>query len=382
MLRKPVLLWTAAWLLFSLQIAQAALRLPSASGDWADIKWLATNQSPAPAPRPADDVYLSNNTAVIVSSGESGLRNLYIGDNAGCDWIADAAASAALLVKGGVLTVSGPKFQLGGVAGAKAVLSIDGGTLLHEVPGAPSRLETGLAPGTTSIIEVKSGRLQVDHLALSRAEGAQTALKVTGGDLELRGEHANWYLPMRVAGAKTVAYFDQTGGVVTLHKNRVLFIAGTGVDGDQMEGTARIVGGTFRGRIYVGGRPGTGTGTLVVGSAADIALAGPAKVGIELRPTGRIVFELGEKATFKSIDLRHALTNAVTFESPGATMLVDGTKFQATRKPKPIDLIVFKKGKGPPAASLGNLRVGYTGFSEKLRPGLVWTETSLQLVFR
>ncbi len=374
---SPQFLCSALVMIFCVA-GQAAPKIPATSGAWPGVSWLASKGTPTSAPVDGDEVFIANNQAVTFAAGETTVRYLEIGtDGSDYAWLTPEKGSGALLVTGGTLTVSGPRFRLGALEKTKAVLNIKGGTVKHTDAGKNSRLETGVASDTTNIIDLSAGRLEITGLLLSRADRAQTAIRISGGELDLSGATANVYLPSKATGT-TTAFLEQTGGKVVLGNNRVFFVGTGGKESGDAQGTVRITGGEFFGRVCVGGDG--GKGTLVVGPGAAIALekAG-STVGLILRQTGRLVFELGGTTAFNPINLTKATKQAVAFEQAGATILVDGTLLPPMKKAAPITLMTFKKGCGPTPEHLAALRVGYTGFAADYKPSLVWTATSLQL---
>lgn len=362
------------------QPAFAAPKVPASSGAWPNVSWLASNESPTKAPADGDDLYIANKHAVTFPSGDLTVRYLQIGTNGGgYEWLTGDKTSGALVVSGGTLTVSGPRFRLGTVEGAKAVLDIRGGTLEQTDATAAARMETGCAGDTTSLIKLSAGRLVLGGMYLSRSDQSATEFVVSGGELELTGTGGNPYVPLKVPG-KTTAFFEQTGGTVTIGGNRMLFVGAGGKEGENAQGTVRLAGGKFRGRICVGGV--AGSGTLIVSSAADIAVGKTsATVPLVVGRTGRLIFELGGGPGFTPLDLTGATKQAMTIE-PGATLVADGAKLPAASRPEPITLLTFRKGHGPAKDQLANLRVGYTGFPPGLKPAFVWTASALQLQFR
>lgn len=358
-----------------------APKVPAASGTWESLSWLSAGEAPAPAPTDGDDLYVANKQAVTFASGELAVRSLQIGtDGVGYAWLTPEKTSGALIVSGGTLAISGPRFRLGTAEGAKAVLDIRGGTIEQTDASAGGRMETGCAKGTTTLVKLAAGRLVVGGMYLSRTEGSATEFVVSGGRLEITGTGGNPYVALKGPG-RTTAFFEQTGGTVTIGGNRMLFVGVGSKAGEDAQGTVRLAGGVFRGRIGVGGE--TGSGTLIVGAAADIAVekAGGA-VPLVIGKTGRIIFELGGSTAFTPVNLTGATRQALTIGQAGATLVVDGTKLPAGRDLAPITLLTFRKGCGPTKEQLINLRVGYTGFAKELKPALVWTPASLQLQFR
>lgn len=363
-------------------IAQAADQVTQESGDWNSVAW-----TPGPQPGLNDLVHIEGGAAVEYTGGFSqNLNRLYVGDNS----TGAASSEGTLEIKDGTLTVNANAAGaviVGRSDGSVGTLVISGGQLqgIGNMNGAGMQIGFGL--NSSGSVRITGGELNLasgiivgygdnstGHFEIN--DGAViVSQNVDGGDFSIGG---------RIPGSNTGTYV-QTGGSVTVVRSQFR-VGYAGATNQRISATASITGGSFIGNVLVGrqaslkvGGGGAG-GELTIGAAADVSGADQAW---EVSSDGRLIFLLGTTEAFNPVNLSTVTADtALVFSQPGAKVVVDGGVLKYSMLPKPITLIKFEKGKEPSEVSLRNVEFEYVGFDQRLQPELVWTDTSLQLIFK
>lgn len=305
-----------------------------------------------------------------------------------------ASSIGTLNVTGGTVigigSTGGTGMQLGFGDNSQGNLNISAGEL--RLNGS---LTAGFGIGTTGNVVVSGGTFisgsgtgsASTGITLGAGAGSTGNMLVSGGTVTIGTGTAgsqNLVVGGRSTGATTSGTFTQTGGTVTIggvlpvDSADYMAVGYSGASTQNIQGTAMLTGGSFTGNVRVGRASsvlsGGGTGTLLIGSAANVT--GKTQAW-EVGGTGEIIFELGADDTFNDVNLAAATGAALDFTQIGAKITIDGSNLVFSESYSPITLISFLSGHGP--ANVGNVTFAYTGFDPQFAPELVWTPTSLQL---
>ncbi len=280
---------------------------------------------------PAGTVNIASGGQLNVNNGSSNA--LIVGNI--------ASGTGTVNVNGGLLAVTGVSL-IGNPLGSVGIVNVNSGTF-----STTSNLRLGVSAGATGSITVSGGRVSSaaaltvgdggtglltvqggtvasSSLSVGAANGAAGTINVSSGRLEVAA--VDVFLGERVASGTTSGVLTQSGGSVQLNGGDGRMLIGSTTNANQMiNSSATISGGTFGGRFLIGSATGLGGGTSVLTVVGDDAIIGSTSAvgnGIELRATGKIVFQLD--ATGIST-LNYANSN-VNF-STGADLWVDGSAY-------------------------------------------------------
>ncbi len=357
--------------------ASAAEQVAQGSGDWSSITW-----APGPVPAAADVVHIEGGFTVNYRGDTSpSLGRLYVGDNAG----GFSSLDGKLEISDGTLMLNANAAGAIIVAradGSNGAININGGSIKGVGVSNGTGLQIGFGFNSTGSVVVDGGDLELSGGVVIGYGGNSTGhFEVSNGNVTVSTnvEGQSFNVGGRAPGSNTATYL-QTGGSVTI-ANSAFRVGYAGATNQQINGSAKITGGTFVGNVQVGRQASlkvsTGGGTLTIGSEADVS---GRELAWEVSGDGKLIFILGAKDTFKAVDLTHATAdNALVFPQEGARITVDGSALKSWDKLKPIVLLRYAAGKGPTPQSKSNVTFDYTGFDKRLTPALVWVDNSLQL---
>ncbi len=398
---------------------QAAESVSVASGTWSD----ANIWSPAVAPVASGTVHIEGGYTVNFTSGNSGqLTRVYVGDSFGA---LPTGNNGTLTVSGGTMTSNSNAagaYVVGRAANSIGTFNVTGGTVIGigstggtgmqlgfgensqgnlNISAGELRMNgaigAGLGLGSTGSITVSGGTLIVGSgtgtastgITLGSGTSASGNMLVSGGTVAIGTGTAgsqNLWVGGRSTNATTSGTFTQTAGTVTVggtlpvDSADYMLVGYSSSSNQNIQGTALLSGGSFTGNVRVGRASsvltGGGTGTLIIGAAANVA--GKTEAW-EVSGTGEIIFQLGTTEAFNAVDLTAATTLALLFSQDGAKITIDGTNLLYAESFDPITLMLFDSGKGPSELSKSNVDFFYENFAPGLFAELVWTDTSLQL---
>lgn len=262
---------------------------------------------------------LTTNNAVTMGNVASGTGTINL--NGGLMTVSGITLVGNALGSYGEINVNSGTFSTGQIVrvgsgvGARGSLNVSGGRF------ATATLNVGYSG--TGVATISGGTVATTTLSVSTINGSQGSLSISSGRLEVTNDA---YIGERVTGTTNASY-TQSGGTVLMGTSGTsrLMIGATSSSNHNINSTATISGGTYEGRFLIGAATGAGGGNGVLTIVGDDAIIGSTSSvgnGIELRASGRIVFQLD--ATGVST-LNYANSN-VAF-SAGSDLWVDGSAY-------------------------------------------------------
>lgn len=280
----------------------------------------------------------TSNSFFNVTSGGSAT---FAGSSSSIGGTAQAGATGTVGITGGSFT-SGT-ITIGNVGAGTMNVSAGTVTMGTTTLGVANTGSLNVSGGTVNLGATSVGTANTGSLSVSGGSVTVTSMSAVGGvanstagtgtlaisgtgNFTVSGASSDTYIGARVAGSSGT--FTLSGGTAKFGDagdGRIL-VGSTATGGVSVTGTATISGGTFIGRMMIGGAsggtPGSGSGTLnVVGSTATIGSTATT-TGVEVRSTGAIVFTM-DAAGISKLDYANSLFSIAT----GATVKLDITSY-------------------------------------------------------
>lgn len=357
------------------------------SGEWDDtLIWdsysVPTDNEPAFIP---DDY--------IITKTDAGTSNARI--KAGSN-----AAGGTLIISAGRINASNSMIGVHEIAleefGSGMIL-IDGGELSTSSNNGGG-IQVGVGDSSNGHLRISSGAITTTggiHLGLGAnalgemtiSGGTVTVATGTGRNMNIN-RNPNFFVGGLVRSVhERRGVFNQTGGAFTLTDGfdgtyYYFSVGNSRVSANTPVGNATITGGSFTSNVKVGrdadvGVSG-GTGLLSIGPEADVKGQSQAW---EISGNGILQFRLGSDDSFNPVDLTTVSSpEAIVFSQDGARIQVDGSALAFSSLYRSMTLLEYQRGRGPSAASLGNLSVEFTGFDSRFNPRVEWTDTAFVLI--